>query len=225
MKNYVIIVAGGSGSRMKSDLPKQFLLLNNKPILFHTMEAFQKALPELEIILVMSKAWIDYWNQLKEEYNFNTPHLLTPGGKERYHSVKNGLFLINDDDQGIVGVHDAARPLISTHLIKRCFDAAIDSNNAIPALPSSNSIRIGNATTNKAIDRSEVNIIQTPQCFKIEQLKEAYKGDFKSIYTDDASVVEIQGIDTIKLVEGESSNIKITEPLDLIIAEQLLNRP
>jgi 2-C-methyl-D-erythritol 4-phosphate cytidylyltransferase len=217
---YAIIVAGGSGSRISSDKPKQFLLLGNKPVLMHTLEKFNSAGKEIEIIVVIPQKEIDEWQNLCKQYQFQIPHQTIAGGETRFHSVKSGLQLVKE--KSMVAVHDGVRPLVSIGLINRCFDKAEQHGNAVPCIPLAESIRkVVDTEVNEVADRSSMVIIQTPQCFDSEVLKKAYAAEFKDIFTDDASVVEFSG-HPIHLIEGERVNIKITYSADLGIAEVLL---
>lgn len=221
MQKSVIIVAGGKGLRMGHDLPKQFIVVGDKPVLMHTMEAFYNYDKEIEIVLVLAASYPDYWAQICNEYNFSVPHKITIGGDTRYHSVKNGLSLASGD---FIAVHDAARPFVTTQLIARCFDVAMKQNAVIPVLDATDSLReMIDDTRSHIIDRSRIKLVQTPQIFASKVIKDAYQMDFQTTFTDDASVVESSGVD-IHLVEGETSNIKITTPLDLEIAKLLIVR-
>ena len=222
MRYYAIIVAGGTGNRMQNTIAKQFLLIENRPVLMHTLEAFHKCVLNPDIILVMNIHQQTYWKELCDTYNFNIPHLLIDGGKERFDSVKNGLDKITGE--GIVAVHDAVRPLVSAELILHTFQMAQQNGNAIAAIQPVDSVRkktVGNAT--EAINRDELFLIQTPQTFQISQLRKAYLQVFRNDFTDDASVVEKSGF-SINLVEGERSNIKITYPQDLELASFYLKK-
>lgn len=217
IKKYAIIVAGGSGSRMKSDLPKQFLQINNKPILMHTMEKF--AIDNIEIILVLNVDFHEYWLKLCREYDFSIPHLLVNGGNNRFESVKNGLSKITS--KSIIAIHDAVRPLISSDKIRFAFEKAEELGNAVLSVVSRDSVRRIQGDTSSIINRDEIHLIQTPQIFHSELLHKAYKERFRNEFTDDASVVERIGV-KINLIEGEYTNIKITYPEDLKIATTLL---
>lgn len=216
-KKYAIIVAGGSGSRMQTDLPKQFLLINNKPILMHSMEKFN--MDDIQIILVLNVDFHEYWQNLCKQYSFETPHVLVKGGRNRFESVKNGLKHI--ESHSLVAIHDAVRPLIKPERIKAAYAFAAEHGNAIVAVRSKDSIRRVHDNSSTAVQRDEYYLIQTPQIFQSEQLLKAYKEEFRNEFTDDASVVERIGIH-INLVEGDYSNLKITFPEDLQIAESLL---
>lgn len=221
MKNNVIIVAGGKGLRMGSELPKQFIPIGGKPVLMHTVEAFYKFDNNMNIILVLPVSHQDYWKQLCIEHNFTVPHTIASGGETRFHSVRNGLALVED---GLVGVQDGVRPFASTEMIGRCFDAACDLKAVIPVINSTDSLRkMVDNEKSEIIDRSTIRLVQTPQVFHADILKKAYEIEYKDSFTDDASVVESMGID-IHLVEGETTNIKITTPLDLKIGELLASQ-
>lgn len=217
-KKYALIVAGGSGSRMNAPIAKQFLLLNNLPILMHTLNRFYQYDPEMELILVLPEEQFDYWKLLCKTYSFNLSHKLVAGGKVRFESVKNGLNLITND--GIVAIHDGVRPLVSNETIDRCIEMAGEKGNAIPVMPVVESLRFVNEDGNKAVDRSSYVTIQTPQVFKVSGIKNAYEQGFDPTFTDDATVLERLG-KKINFVEGNMENIKITHPTDLIIAQAL----
>ena len=216
---FVIIVAGGSGSRMNSAVPKQFIELQGKPILMHTIEKFKVAIPEINIVLVLSSNYSEQWKVLCDKHHFTIPYQITNGGETRFHSVKNGLALVPENC--VVGVHDAARPLVSIQTILKAFETASEKGNASPAIPLTESIRIIENDTNKAVDRSNYLIVQTPQCFRSNLLKKAFLQEYQATFTDDASVVEALG-EKINLIEGNRENIKITTHQDLIIAEALM---
>lgn len=219
MDFYAIIVAGGSGIRMQSDVPKQFMELVEKPVLMHTIERFVAAISEIKIILVLSVAHQQQWQDLCNKYNFKIPYLLANGGETRFHSVKNGLALVPENS--IVGIHDAARPLVGTEIIRTAYETAEKTGNACPAVPVAESIREVNETRNKAVDRNRYYSVQTPQCFQSTLIKKAFLQDYQSAFTDDASVLEASGT-TINIVAGNRENIKITTPVDLILAEALI---
>lgn len=220
MNNSLIIVAGGKGSRMGTDLPKQFLELNGKPLLFETMRRFYEWNPNLEIILVMHKDYIQYWVELGRTLNFTIPHEMVIGGEERFHSVKAGLEKIKTTT-GIVGVHDAARPLVSKKVIETSFNSARINGTAVPVLPIQDSIRLVENGKSETADRSRFRLVQTPQCFEISLLKKAYEQGYHPRFTDDASVVESLGVQ-LHLVEGNRENFKITTPEDLRLANVML---
>jgi len=214
-----VIVAGGSGVRMKSPVPKQFLELYGKPVLMHTVEAFSTIVPDARIIIVIPQEYFALWQRLCSVKEWNVKHTLAAGGLKRYDSVKNGLALVGK--QGVVAIHDAVRPLVSADVVKRCFDAAATYGAAIPVVPLKDSIRkIINETSHNE-DRNMLRAVQTPQCFRCSIIKEAYTNAPLNDYTDDASVAETCG-HNITLVEGNEENIKITSPADMLFAEVLL---
>lgn len=217
--NSVIIVASGSGSRFNSDIPKQFVELAGKPILMHSIIAFYKYQKDIEIILVLCEQQVNFWYSLCKKHDFNIKHRVVNGGKTRFDSVKNGLNTVKLS-QNLTAVHDGVRPLVSQNTIERCFHEAKISGNAIPAIFPVNSVRQVSKDSNFPIDRSKLRLIQTPQVFKINILKKAYKQKYKENFTDDASVLEAIG-EKIRLVEGNRENIKITNNIDLVIAEAL----
>lgn len=222
MKYYAILVAGGSGNRLKTSVAKQFLLLGDKPVLMHTIEAFSNCTLRPEILLVLNVQQHDYWKELCNTYNFNIAHRVIAGGAQRFHSVKCGLDSITGE--GIVAVHDAVRPLASTELIFKCYKEAEKKGNCIAGITPADSIRRRNNThTSNAVDRNDFVLVQTPQTFQISLLKECYQIPYNNGFTDDASVVEHAGYE-INVIEGERENIKITYPGDLEIAEVLLKK-
>ena len=205
---------------MNNELPKQFMLLNNFPVIFHSIKAFLQYDSEIEFVIVLGKEDSSKWKELCAEFKFTFDHQLVEGGSVRYESVKNGLSII--DGEGIVGIHDAVRPLISTKLISKLYSTAENKGNAVPFVPLNDSIRLLEGNENKAVERSKYVKIQTPQCFDTKQLKSAYEQHYNESITDDASLVEALGIE-INLVEGEPENIKITYPEDLTFAEALIS--
>ena len=219
MNKIAIIVAGGKGERMNADVPKQFLEIQGKPILMHTLEAFINFDASLQLILVLPAAQVDFWQTLCEAHDFNIPHQIVAGGQTRFQSVKNGLDAVKVP--AIVAIHDGVRPLVSKETISRCFDAAAKFGAAIPTMDSIESIRFVDANGSKSVDRTAYKMVQTPQVFDAELLKKAYEQEFSVLFTDDASVVEAMGA-TVHLVDGNRENIKITTEFDLIVAERLL---
>ena len=215
MKKVALIVAGGKGERMNADIPKQFLLLNNLPILMHTIKQFSHF---EEIVLVLPKSQFDYWNGLCKNNNFTQIHILVEGGETRFHSVKNGLNKI--DNTSVVAIHDGVRPLISTALINNLVGETKSGRGVIPIIPVKNSIRKIEGENSVHIDRSNLYKVQTPQCFLSADIKEAYTKDFSGTFTDDASVFEANG-GKINTILGEEKNLKITTQEDLNIAEIL----
>lgn len=218
MYKYAIIVAGGTGSRMGGDVPKQFLPLKGKPLLWYTLKAFTDAYDDVQIILVLPENFLEKGQQLVKEFPLHRIRITT-GGETRFHSVKNGLRLV--DTHSLVFVHDGVRCLVSPQLIRHCAEVALEKDNAIPAIAATDTIRIETADGNEAIDRNRVRLIQTPQTFFSNVIKEAYEQPYNESFTDEASVVEKLGV-KINLVEGEQNNIKITKPVDLVIAERIL---
>lgn len=219
MKKFVIIVAGGSGSRMGTEISKQFLELCGKPVLMHTIQVFHDYDPESKMILVLPEDQQQFWKGLCLKHSFSLIHQIVSGGKTRFHSVLNGLSQI--DGEGIVFIHDGVRPLVSKKTLDRCLEIARKSGNAIPVLPVTESLRKLEGDKNISVDRSLYFSVQTPQTFRSEQILEAFKQDFDPAFTDDASVAEKAGF-SIQMVEGNRENIKITTPTDLIIAEAFL---
>jgi 2-C-methyl-D-erythritol 4-phosphate cytidylyltransferase len=220
MKKYAVIVAGGSGSRMNSFIPKQFILIKNKPVLFYTIDVFLKAYEDLEIILVLPEEHIRKGQEIVDAF-FDTSRIsICPGGRTRFHSVQNGLSLINEDS--IIFVHDGVRCLLTKDLVMRCYNETIRSGSAIPVITSKDSVRIVSGETHTAVDRNTVKLVQTPQTFHSRILLPAFKIDYKEKYTDEAMVVEAFGI-KVNLIEGEENNIKITTPSDLGFATEILS--
>ena len=215
MKYYAIIVGGGSGKRMQNTIAKQFLLLDKKPVMMHTLLAFYTSSFKPELIVVLPQDLHAQWEQLCLSYNFNIPHFLVNGGEQRFHSVRNGLMAIKGD--GIVAVHDAVRPLVSGNLITKAYEIAEQNGNAVACIKPSDSLRKLKNKESKILNREEIVLIQTPQTFEIGQLRKAYQQSYKPRFTDDASVVERAGF-KINLIEGERNNLKITYPEDLEIA-------
>jgi len=221
MNKSVIIVAAGQGLRMNANVPKQFLELNGKPILMHTIQRFYEYQQDIIIIVVLPEKEFESWNALVKKNAFTIPHKLVAGGTKRFYSVMNGLKILNNPC--IVAIHDGVRPFISLQLIRRCFEKAEKKSNAVPAIPISETIREINNENNFIINRENFRIIQTPQCFDSVKLKKAYEKAGKTgndNFTDDAGVFENDG-NEINLVEGEKNNIKITIPDDLVIASAI----
>ena len=219
--DYIIIVAGGKGLRMGSDIPKQFLPIGGKPVLMRTLERFRQYSPTLQIILVLPKAQQDYWQKLCKEYAFDIDYQLADGGETRFHSVQNGLAKIPDNAQGVVGVHDGVRPFPSIDVIRNCYETAREKKAVIPVIPVVETVRHLKGDTSVTVPRNDYRLVQTPQTFDIQLLKAANRQPHNEGFTDDASVVEAFGFD-ITLVEGNRENIKITTPYDLKIAEVLI---
>ena len=231
--DYIIIVAGGKGLRMGTDIPKQFLPIGGKPVLMRTLERFREYSADLQIILVLPKAQQDYWKKLCQKHNFTVEYQLTDGGETRFHSVQHGLALIPDDVEGVVGVHDGVRPFPSVEVIRNCYETAREKKAVIPVIPIVETVRhlIGesnvqcstfNVQRSVTVPRNDYRLVQTPQCFDIQLLKAANRQPYNDGFTDDASVVEAFG-QSITLVEGNRENIKITTPYDIVVAEAILN--
>lgn len=239
-KDYAIIVAGGKGLRMGGEVPKQFLPIGGMPVLMRTMNRFWEYDAHLQINLVLPKEQQPYWHQLCEQYQFPLPgeegkglYLLADGGETRFHSVKNGLALIPDDAQGVVGVHDGVRPFVTVEVIRRCYEEARRQKAVIPVIPVVETLRHIEGAANlppstlhlppstKTVPRGDYRLVQTPQVFDIQLLKAAFRQPYNDGFTDDASVVEAYGTE-VALVEGNRENIKITTPFDLTVAQCLI---
>ena len=218
--DYVIIVAGGKGLRMGSDIPKQFLPIGGKPVLMRTLERFREYSTELQIILVLPENQQDYWLQLCQQYHFEVKYQLANGGQTRFHSVQNGLALVPDDADGVVGVHDGVRPFPSIDVIKNCYEAARTAKAVIPVIPVVETVRHLEGEGSVTVPRGDYRLVQTPQTFDLQLLKAANRQPYHDGFTDDASVVESYG-HSITLVEGNRENIKITTPYDIVVAEAL----
>lgn len=215
----VLIVAGGKGLRMGSDLPKQFLPIGGKPVLMHTIEAFHHFDRMMKIILVLPQEQQTYWQELCAKHSFVIEHTVVDGGETRFHSVKNGLACVNS---GLVGVHDGVRPFVSPEVIKRCYELAAIKKAVIPVIDVVETVRHITETGSETVSRNDYKLVQTPQVFDAELLKQAYAQEYTPFFTDDASVVEAMGI-PVCLVEGNRENIKITTPFDLKISSALVN--
>jgi len=218
MQRFAVIVAGGRGLRMNSEIPKQFLLLRGKPVLMHTLEAFYVAYPDMQIILVLPIDHIPTWQTLISDHGFKLNHTVVEGGAERFESVKNGLKRCTN---GIVGIHDGVRPLITPELIRRCYEQAEERGSAIPVVPITQSLRKLDGERNVPFDRTGVHAVQTPQCFRVEALKLAYQKPFQKAFTDDATVYEAEH-GSVHVLKGDELNLKITTLSDLHIAEAIL---
>lgn len=220
MTKYALIVAGGKGLRMGTELPKQFLPIGGKPVLMRTLEAFYIYDSEIQIILVLPHSQQDYWQQLCREYLFSVPHAIADGGETRFQSVKNGLALVNTP--GLVGVHDGVRPFVSQEVISRCYDLAGEKKAVIPVIDVVETVRRLEREGSVTVSRDDYKLVQTPQVFDAELLKQAYNQPYTPHFTDDASVVEALGVPVV-LTDGNRENIKITTPFDLKIATVLLD--
>lgn len=219
MKKYAVIVAGGSGLRMGTQVPKQFLPIQEKPVLWYTLQAFLKSFDDLNIILVVPELHLVTAQEILRSTDDPDRVWMTIGGETRFHSVKNGLQHIHQ--HSIVFVHDGVRCLLTPELIRKCYNAAIESGNAIPAINAVDTIRMNTFDGSVPIDRNKIKIIQTPQTFYSDILKAAFEQEYDEKFTDEASVVEKLGV-KIHLIEGEATNIKITQPIDILIAEKIL---
>jgi 2-C-methyl-D-erythritol 4-phosphate cytidylyltransferase len=218
-KWFAVIVAGGSGTRMGSELPKQFIELNGIPILMHTLKLFSSFLPQPEIVLVLPKNQFDAWSKLCSFHSFSTKYTLIAGGETRFHSVKNGLAAIAGE--GLVAIHDGVRPFVSFQTLERCLQTAAEKGSAIPVVKPSESVRLGTLQLSQSLDRDTFWLVQTPQVFTLKIIKECYQTEWSDLFTDDASVAEKGGV-AVTLVEGNYENIKITTPHDLLVANAIL---
>lgn len=218
MKKYIIIVAGGKGLRMGGDIPKQFLPVCGKPVLMRTLEAFHAYDASMRLILVLPVSQQAYWKQLCEEYQFELVHEIANGGETRFHSVKNGLALVEED--GLVGVHDGVRPFVSQEVITRCYEEAASLKAVIPVIGVVETVRHLTEEGSETVPRDQYKLVQTPQVFDVALLHRAYQQEYTDLFTDDASVVEALG-EKVYLVEGNRENIKLTTPFDLKLAELL----
>jgi 2-C-methyl-D-erythritol 4-phosphate cytidylyltransferase len=222
MQLYALIVAGGSGKRMQNTfVPKQFLELAGKPVLMHTIERFKAFNDSIEIIAVLPENQIEYLATIQKKHSFSIKHTIVIGGATRFHSVKNGLNFVSEPS--LVAIHDGVRPFVSADTIKRCFETAEKLGNAVPAVAITESLRIITDNDNSPIDRQLIRAIQTPQVFNASLIKKAYRQEYRSEFTDDATVFETLG-EKINLVEGNRENIKITNPEDLLISNALFNQ-
>ncbi len=219
MEKFVLIMGGGSGSRMGGDIPKQFIELNGKPLILHTISRFTEFDPSVNLVVVLPAEQFGRWNDCCIKQGFRLRHQLVAGGQERYFSVRNGLEAIDRD--GIVFIHDAVRPLVSIDTIIRCYNCASEQGNAVPVWQVSESLRKKETDRNVAVDRSDYYVVQTPQTFDVALIKKAYHHDFVPGFTDDATVLESSGV-TVNLVQGNRENIKITFPEDLRMASLFL---
>lgn len=220
-KNFALIVAGGAGSRMQVETPKQFLSLGDKPVLFHSIETFADCGLVSEIVLVLPENQAEHWSHLTKKHHLEIEVLLVNGGKTRFHSVKNGLKSLPEN--GLVAIHDGVRPLVSSRLIHDCFEAAEKHGAAIPVVGVKDSTRAISGEKSRPLNRANLRAVQTPQCFHLKQIQQAYNQTYDSKFTDDASVFEADGGEVF-LVEGEEENLKITLPLDLQLAELILGK-
>lgn len=219
MKKYAVIVAGGSGKRMDAVVPKQFLLLQGRPLLWHTLTIFLRSYDDIIIILVLPKANLAEGESLRKNLNATQKIMLAEGGETRFQSVKNGLQLVKEPS--VVFVHDGVRCLITEELVHRCYEQALVKGSAVPAVTATDSIRIVENEGHYVMNRNHVRIIQTPQTFQSTLLLPAFEQPYDESFTDEATVVEANG-EQVFLIEGDYDNIKITRPFDLLIAEKIL---
>ena len=221
MKKYVIVVAGGKGLRMGGEIPKQFIPVKGKPVLMRTLETFYACDPNIELIVVLPVEQRSYWEHLCAEYGFTLPHRIAAGGETLFHSVKNGLALVEED--GVVGVHDGVRPFVSAEVIANCYAQAATLQAVVPVTDVVETVRhLLPEGGSETVSRNDYKLVQTPQVFTVELLKRAYAQDYKPFFTDDASVVEALG-QPVHLVSGNRENIKLTTPFDLKVAESLID--
>lgn len=218
MKKHIIIVAGGKGLRMGGDIPKQFLPVCGMPVLMRTLEAFHAYEPDIHIILVLPGSQQSYWKELCETYRFELPHDIANGGDTRFHSVMNGLALV--EGEGLVGVHDGVRPFVSQEVIARCYEGAAVNKAVIPVIDVVETVRHLTDEGSETVPRDQYKLVQTPQVFDVDLLRRAYQQEYTDLFTDDASVVEALG-EKVYLVSGNRENIKLTTPFDLKLAELL----
>ena len=222
MKKYLIVVAGGKGTRMGGEMPKQFQLLGDKPVIMQTLERLHAMDPGIQLILVLPAEHFELWKELCKQHSFAVPLLLAQGGTTRFHSVQNGLAQVDDIDEALVGVHDGVRPFVSKETINEAFLVAAEKGSAVPVIDEVDSLRRVSDGTSQAVNRSDYKRVQTPQVFQSTILKNAYNQEFSSLFTDDASVVESIS-EKIALTKGNVENIKLTTPHELLLAEALIN--
>jgi len=233
IKKYAVVVAGGKGLRMGADMPKQFICLADRPILFHTLDAFYKTDPTIDIVLVLPEEQQVYWQNLCQDYGFTLPHRTVSGGETRFDSVKNAVLMIEQElsaknqppmSNALIGVHDGVRPLIDSRTISTVYERADLEQAAFPAIAVTDSVRklTGSGKKTVAVDRKKYLLVQTPQVFRANILIEAYRQVFRPEFTDDVSVVEAAGLCNPVMVEGSRKNIKITTPFDLLLAKSLI---
>ncbi len=223
IEKYIIIVAGGIGSRMESEMPKQFLLIHEQPVIIHTIQKFRKVVPDAKIIVVIHASWHQYLLEVLQDFDWKATIHLIEGGLTRFHSVKNGLAILPNVSEALVAIHDAARPLASTDTILNAMTSALKFGSGIPVVEVVESLRTVSATHNQYLNRASVRIVQTPQCFQYGVISKAFEQAFDEGFTDDASVIEKLGY-TVYLTQGNQENIKITWPIDLKVAEVLMEQ-
>jgi 2-C-methyl-D-erythritol 4-phosphate cytidylyltransferase len=218
MEKTIIIVAGGQGMRFTAEKPKQFLYIQDRPITMHTIDLFHYYDRHMQIVLGLAENYFSYWESICQQFHFDVPLTLSPGGETRYHTVKNALSKVNKGS--LVGIHDAVRPLVYKPTIDRCYAEAEKSGAAIPCIPVHSTIREITEGGSRWVDREKLRAVQTPQVFQYDILVRGYEEPYSESFTDDASVVESIG-HTVKLVEGNPENIKITTAEDLVFAEAI----
>lgn len=218
---YALIVAGGSGSRMQSDTPKQFMKLGNKPVLLHTLEAFHKINPSIQLVLVLPAAQISLWKEIRKKFDIKIPHAIVEGGASRFQSVKQGLALV--PPESIVAIHDGVRPFIQKRTLEQAYSVAAEKGAAIATVPLKESVRRVSGEKSKAEDRNSFCLVQTPQAFQARLIKKAYRQEENHLFTDCASVAEAAGHEVF-MIAGSYSNLKITSPEDMLLAENLLKK-
>ena len=223
LNKYAIIVAGGSGSRMQSAQPKQFLPIGGEPVLMHTLRRFHAYDPAMPLVVVLPQSEVMTWQTLCAEHSFTLPHQLVEGGASRFQSVKNGLAALGQEPDGVVAVHDGVRPFVDNAMLQAAYATAYAQGTAVVAVSLKDSIRRVRGSSSKAVDRTAYRLVQTPQCFRLPLLRKAYAQPETALFTDDASVVERFG-HKIHLVEGSYRNIKLTTPEDLLLAEAFLQQ-
>ena len=221
MKRYAIIVAGGKGLRMGGELPKQFIPIEGRPVLMRTLDTFHACDESIQIILVLPRDHQDYWRELCAQYQFAVPHRIADGGATRFHSVQNGLALV-DASEALVAVHDGVRPFVNHEVISRCYAEAEAHGAVVPVIPVVETVRQLTGEGSVTVDRNAYRLVQTPQTFRATLLRRAYEQPYTDAFTDDASVVEALG-EAVTLVDGNRENIKLTTPFDLIVAKALVD--
>jgi len=220
MEKSVIIVAGGQGMRFKQDLPKQFYYFRERPLLMHTIDLFHFYDRKIQIIVGIREDYMSHWESVCEQFHFDVPHILSPGGKTRFHTVKNALAHVNSGN--LVAIHDSVRPMLYKRTIDDCYQAAEQKGASLPCIEIHDSVRELTKDGSRWVDRSSIRLVQTPQVFRYDILMKAYEKEYSKDFTDDASVVEHSGF-PVTLVEGNPENIKITTAEDLVFAEAIFN--
>ncbi len=222
MKKYVVIVAGGVGKRMGGEIPKQFIEVLGLPVVFHTINQFYQYDSSIEIIVSLQESYFDFWDELCERYQMKWSYTKIAAGKERFFTVKNALDFLSEKS-GFVAIHDAVRPVVGIETIERCFRSALQNNSGVPVVPLTESLRKVIKNTSAAVKREDYVVVQTPQCFELKVLCEAYNQSYQDYFTDDASVFEANG-GVVFTVNGNVENLKITSPMDLVFVELLLKQ-